>query len=107
MIKQGEIYVANFWNKYNAQIGKLRPATELQNDFFNRAIKNQVYKQVSTLLIEDDYILFIKAKDRLNKESFIANWLYTLDLEHILIEKGLITTLISKEIKMLKQKFGI
>ena len=110
MIKQGEIYLANFGNRYNSEIGKVRPAVVLQSDFFNRAIKSQVYKQVlvaplSTLPIEDDYRLLIKARDRLNKDSYIiANWLCTLDLEHILIEKGVITILTSIEFEMLKQK---
>ena len=110
MIKQGEIYLANFGNRYNSEIGKIRPAVVMQNNFFNKAIKSNVYKQVlvaplSTLPIEDDYRIFIKARDRLQKDSYIIiNWLCTLDLEHILIDKGLIAKLSSSEFELLKQR---
>jgi mRNA interferase MazF len=110
MIRQGEIYLVDFGQKYNSEIGKIRPAVVMQNNFFNKAIKSNVYKQVlvaplSTLPIEDDYRIFIKARDNLKKDSFmIANWICTLDFEHILIDRGLIAKLDEDEFGLLKQR---
>ena len=110
MIRQGEIYLADFGKRYNSEIGKIRPAVVMQNNFLNRALPKAKYKGVLVIpLTSDDvlteYKIKIAKRDRLNKDSYIiANWLCTLDLEHILIDKGLITTLTSTEFKMLKQK---
>ena len=110
MIYQGDIYLVNFGKKYNSELGKIRPAVIMQNNFFNRALKNKIYQQVlvvplSTLPIEDDYRIAIKARDNLKKDNYIiANWICTLDYEHILIDKGLITKLKEDEFKLLKNR---
>ncbi len=110
MIKQGEIYLVDFGQKYNSEIGKIRPAVVMQNNFFNKAVKSNVYKQVlvvplSTLPIQDDYRIFLKARDNLKKDSYmIANWICTLDFEHILVDKGLIAKLDEDEFELLKQR---
>ncbi len=110
MIRQGEIYLANFGQKYNSELGKIRPAVVMQKNFFNYAIESNVYKQVlvvplSTLPIEDDYRILLKKRDNLHKDSYmIANWLCTLDLEHILVEKGLLTRLTEEEFNNLKAR---
>ncbi len=110
MIRQREVYLVDFGEKYNSEIGKIRPAVVMQNNFFNKAIKQNIYKQVvvvpfSTLPIEDDYRIAIKARDNLKKDSFmIANWICTLDFEHVLVDRGLITKLDDKEFAFLKEK---
>ncbi len=110
MIKQGEIYLVDFGQKYNSEIGKVRPAVVMQNNFFNKAVKSNVYKQVlvvplSTLPIQDDYRIFLKARDNLKKDSYmIANWICTLDFEHILVDRGLIAKLDEDEFELLKQR---
>jgi len=110
MISQGDIYLVNFGKKYNSEIGKIRPAVVVQNNFFNRALKDKIYHQVlvvplSTLPIKDDYRLAIKARDRLKEDSYIiSNWICTLDFEHILLDKGLITKLIKDELELLKNQ---
>jgi mRNA interferase MazF len=110
MISQGEIYLVDFGKRYNSELGKIRPAVVMQNNFFNAAIKEKIYKQVlvvplSTKQIEDDYRMACKARDNLKKDSFIiANWICTLDVEHILIDRGLITKLDESELATLKDK---
>ena len=110
MIKQGEIYLANFGNKYNSEIGKIRPAVVMQNNFLNKSLPKAKYKGVLLIpLTSDDivteYKIKITKRDRLQKDSYIiANWLCTLDLEHILLDKGLIAKLSSNEFELLKQR---
>ena len=111
MIKQGEIYLVNFGKKYNSEIGKIRPAVILQNNFLNRTVESKLYRQVlviplSTVQIEDDFRMKIIARDRLEKDSFIiSNWVCTLDFENILVEKGGLTKLNSSELEDLKKRF--
>ncbi len=109
-IRQGEVYLANFGTKYNSELGKIRPAVVVQNNFFNRALKSKDYKQIllvplSTKPIIDDYRIPIKARDNLQKDSFIiANWICTIDFEHLLVEKGVLTKLSEDEFNELKKR---
>ena len=110
MIAQGEIYLVDFAKKYNSEIGKIRPAVILQNDFFNRALEVSKYRSVlvvplTTQDIQTEYKIEIPPRDRLEKHSFIlANWLCTLDLKRIQIDKGVITKLRPDELQALKAK---
>ena len=110
MIRQGEVYLVDFGKRYNSELGKIRPAVVMQNDFFNLAIKDSVYKQVlvvplSTKKIVDDYRMAFNARDNLKKDSFIiANWICTLDFEHILVDRGLIAKLDDDEFATLKER---
>lgn len=110
MIAQGEIYLVDFAKKYNSEIGKIRPAVVLQNDFFNRALEISKYRSVlvvplTTQDIQTEYKIEIAPRDRLEKRSFIlANWLCTLDLKRIQIKKGVITKLRPDELQALKAK---
>ncbi len=59
---------------------------------------------LSTVDIEDNFRIKILPRDNLQKSSFIiSNWLCTLDYEHILLDKGLITKLTDVELSKLKQ----
>jgi mRNA interferase MazF len=76
MIKQGEIYLANFGNKYNSEIGKIRPAVVMQNNFLNKSLPKAKYKGVLLIpLTSDDivteYKIKITKRDRLQKDSYI------------------------------------
>jgi len=108
-IAQGEIYLVDFGVKYNSELGKIRPAVVVQNNFFNKTIEDKIYKQVlvaplSTVVIEDDFRIKIEPRDRLEKRSYIiSNWLCTLDIEHILTDRGLITQLNEDEFSKLKK----
>jgi len=110
MIKQGEIYLVDFAKKYNSEFGKVRPAVILQNDFLNRSLEISKYQSVlvvplSTQDIQTEYKIEVTPRDNLKEKSFIvANWLCTLDLKRIQIEKGIITKLSSDEIQQLKVK---
>ena len=110
MIEQGDIYLVNFAKKYNSEVGKIRPAVILQNNFLNRALEMSKYKSVlvvplSTQDILTEYKIMIEPRDNLKEKSFIlANWLCTLDLKRIQQEKGIITKLRPDEFKQLKIK---
>jgi mRNA interferase MazF len=110
MIEQGEVYLVDFAKKYNSEFGKVRPAVILQNNFLNRSLENKQYQSVllvplSTQDIQTDYKIEIEPRDNLKEKSFIvANWLCTLDLKRIQLEKGIITKLSTDELQQLKLK---
>jgi len=110
MIQQGEVYLVDFAKKYNSEFGKIRPAVILQNDFLNRSIEESKYQSVlvvplSTQDIQTEYKIEILPRDNLKEKSFIvANWLCTLDLKRVHIDKGIITKLKSDEFQNLKSK---
>lgn len=109
-MKQGDIYLVKFGKKYNSEIGKVRPAVVMQNNFLNRLITRQKYKNILVVpLTTDDilteYKIFIKSRDRLEKDSYIiTNWICMVDIDNILLDKGLIAKLNEEEIKELKEK---
>ncbi len=110
MIRQGDIYLVDFKKKYNSELGKIRPAVVMQNNFLNRTIEKKTYQQVlvvplSSVAIEDDFRMKIQSRDRLERDSFIiANWICTLDFDNVLVNKGLITQLTDNEFTQLKEK---
>jgi len=110
MIEQGEVYLVDFAKKYNSEFGKVRPAVVLQNNFFNRSLENAQYQSVllvplSTRDIQTEYKIEIAPRDNLKEKSYIvANWLCTLDLKRMQLDKGVITKLSSDELQQLKAK---
>ena len=110
MITQGEVYLVDFAKKYNSEFGEVRPAVILQNDFLNRSLEVSKYQSVlvvplSTQDIKTEYKIEVAPRDNLQEKSYIvANWLYTLDVKRIQLDKGLITKLSSDELQMLKEK---
>jgi mRNA interferase MazF len=110
MIEQGEVYLVDFAKKYNSEFGKVRPAVILQNNFLNRSLEDNLYQSVlvvplSTQDMQTEYKIEITPRDNLKEKSFIvANWLCTLDLKRVQLEKGIITKLSSDEIQQLKSK---
>jgi len=110
MIEQGEVYLVDFAKKYNSEFGKIRPAVVLQNNFLNRSLENTQYQSIllvplSTKDVQTDYKIEIEPRDNLKEKSFIvANWLCTLDLKRIQLDKGVITKLSSDELQKLKSK---
>ena len=110
MIQQGEVYLINFAKKYNSEFGKVRPAVILQNNFLNRSLQDTDYQSVlvvplSTKDEKTDYKIEIQPRDNLKERSFIvANWLCTLDIKRIDLDKGVITKLSSDELQQLKSK---
>ena len=110
MIYQGEVYLVDFAKKYNSEFGKVRPAVILQNNFLNRSLEESKYKSIlvvplSTQDIQTEYKIEINPRDNLKERSYIvANWLCTLDLKRIQLDKGVITKLTSDELQKLKSK---
>ncbi len=110
MIQQGEIYLVQFGKNYKSEFGKIRPAVIVQNNLFNTFLLTTKYKNVlvvplSTLEEETEYKIKITARDRLKKDSYIvASWICSVDIDRILLDKGLITKLSESELQELKQK---
>ena len=110
MIKQREIYLIDFAKKYNSEFGKIRPAVILQNNFLNRSLAISKFQSVlvvplTTNEIKTQYKIEILPRDNLKEKSFIvANWLYTLDVKRVKIDKGVITMLNKSEFQELKEK---
>ena len=110
MIEQGEVYLVDFAKKYNSEFGKVRPAVIVQNNFLNRSLDVSKYQSVlvvplSTQDVQTEYKIEIGPRDKLKEKSFIvANWLCTLDLKRIHLDKGIITKLDSDELQKLKAK---
>ena len=110
MIEQGDVYLVDFAKKYNSEFGKVRPAVVLQNNFLNRSLEETQYQSVllvplSTQDIQTEYKIEIAPRDNLKEKSFIvANWLCTLDVKRLQLEKGAITKLSPDELLQLKSK---
>ena len=109
-MKQGDIYLVNFGKKYNSEIGKIRPAVIVQNNYLNQTLEKKIHRQVlviplSTVEIEDDFRMKIELRDKLEKDSYIiANWICMVDIDNILLDKGLITKLNEEELVELKKR---
>jgi len=109
-MKQGDIYLVNFGKKYNSELGKIRPAVLMQNNFLNKMIAHQKYKNILVIPLTSDNIITeykipILARDNLKKDSFIiTNWLCTVDIDNLLLDKGLIAKLTEDELQKVKQK---
>ena len=110
MMQQGEVYLVNFAKKYNSEFGKIRPAVILQNNFLNRSLSISKFQSVlvvplSTQDIQTEYKIEIMPRDNLKEKSFIvANWLCTLDVKRVDVDKGVITQLSIEELQLLKSK---
>jgi mRNA interferase MazF len=110
MIQQGDIYLVDFAKKYNSEFGKVRPAVILQNNFLNRALSISKFQSVlvAPLITQDiqtEYKIEIDPRDNLKEKSFIvANWLCTLDIKRIQVNKGIIAKLDENELTILKSK---
>ena len=110
MSRQGEIYLVNFGKKYNSELGKVRPAVIIQNNFLNKFVQESAFKNVlviplTTRDIETEYKVPIQKRDKLLQDSYIiTNWICALDLTHILTEKGVLTKLTENELQMLKKR---
>ena len=110
LISQGEIYLVDFAKKYNSEFGKIRPAVILQNDFLNRSLESNIYQsvlvvQLSTQDIVTEYKIEVLPRANLKERSFVvANWLCTLDIKRVLVDRGIVAKLSEYELQQLKIK---
>jgi len=104
IIKKGEIYLANLGNKNKLDIGKIRPVVIFQNNFLNRMLSESEFKDViilplSSKIRKNDFTLFIKKRDNLEKDSVIlCNAIKMIDASRLIIEEKPLTTLTKNEI---------
>ncbi|MBN2825807.1 MAG: type II toxin-antitoxin system PemK/MazF family toxin [Campylobacterales bacterium] len=110
MIRQKEVYLVDFAKKYHSKFGKIRPAVIMQNNFINRTLESKKYRSVmvvplSSTTINDDFRVVISARDKLKEDSeCVANWICTLDISRVQVDKGILTTLSDSEFEELKAK---
>ena len=103
-IRRGEIYLANLGNIKDNDIGKIRPVLVFQNDFLNKMIQDSKYQDVviiplSSQIRNDDFSLFIKKRDNLEKDSIIAcNTIKMIHSKRLLLDRGILTKLTNDEI---------
>ena len=103
-IKKGEIYLANLGNKKHFDIGKVRPVLVFQNDLLNRMLEDTAFKDVivlplSSQIRDNDFTYFLKAKDRLEKDSVVlCNAIKMIDASRLMLEEGVLFSLSKEQI---------
>jgi len=108
-IEKGDIYLANLGDRSMQDIGKIRPVLVFQNNFLNRMIDENAYKDViiiplSSQIRENDFILKLDVRDKLEKESVIlCNAIKMISADRLLINRGKLTTLNESEIEKIEK----
>ncbi len=103
MIEKGEIYLTNLNKGLKNSLARTRPVLIFQNDFLNRALEDQYYKDVtviplSTKLLGGNYRYVIDAREKLEKKSeIICNAVTTIDYGILDVSHGHLTKLTPKE----------
>ena len=103
-IKKGEIYLANLGDRKHLDIGKIRPVLVFQNDLLNRMLEDTTFKDVvvlplSSKIRENDFAYFLKAKDRLEKDSVVlCNAIKMIDASRLMTEEKALLTLSQEQI---------
>jgi len=111
MIQQGEVYLVDFGKKHHSELGKVRPAVVVQNDFFNRALQESLFHSVIVIpLTTDDimtqYKITIPKRDKLQKPSYIiTTWVCGVDIDRFDLDTGILTRLSGEEMVALKERF--
>jgi len=103
-IKKGEIYLANLGDKKHLDIGKTRPVLIFQNNLLNRMLEDTLFKDVivlplSSKIRDNDFSYFLKAEDRLEKDSVVlCNAIKMIDSSRLMIEDKALFTLNKNQI---------
>ena len=111
MIRQGEIYLVDFGNRYNSEFGKTRPALILQSDKVNRLLDKMEYKSVAVVPLTTDQIegaffrVPLEPEGKLEKPSdIVCNWVCTVDLERIRVAEGVLTMISPAVVQAVREK---
>jgi mRNA interferase MazF len=103
-IKKGEIYLANLGDRKHLDIGKIRPVLVFQDNLLNRMLEDTTFKDVvvlplSSKIRENDFSYFLKAKDRLEKDSVVlCNAIKMIDASRLMAEEKALLTLTQEQI---------
>jgi len=103
-IKKGEIYLANLGDRKHFDIGKVRPVLVFQNDLLNRMLEDTSFKDVvvlplSSKIRDNDFTYFLKAEDRLEKDSVVlCNAIKMIDVNRLMIEDKVLLKLTQEQI---------
>lgn len=88
-VKRGHIYLVDFGNKYQSDIGKIRPAVVWQSDFINESLDVAEYKSVIVIPCTTDikggqFRVNLSPRERLERKSeMILNWMCSVDLSRL------------------------
>ncbi len=117
MIRKGDLYLADLSGKVEHNIGKKRPVIVFQNDFLNRAVLEETYRDLiviplSTQIIPSSYRLPLPPRAKLEKESdAVCLALCSIDVNTLDLQTGLLGRLTLEEIHtvegILRSIFGM
>ena len=115
-MRRGEIYLVDFGNRYQSNIGKTRPAVVLSAQSYLDVVEQMHYPSVLVLPLTSqcthnpENLLRVKVSRReaLQQESeIIVNWSCSVDMENIDRETGVLTALEASEMTELQYKFAL
>ena len=114
-MKSGEIYLVDFGERYQSNLGKVRPAIVFCADGYLEILPDLSFPSVpviplTTQLVQNPANLFrvsIPAADRLEKPSeAIVNWICSVDAANIDQTNGPLTRLSESQMRELQNKFA-
>ena len=116
MLRRGAVYLVDFGQRYQCNIGKKRPAVILSAQGYLDIVDQLRYRSVlviplTTQCLDNPTNLLrtkIVPRDRLQKPSeAIINWSCSVDMENIDLETGALVTLHASELKELEEKYAL
>ena len=115
-MKRGDIYLVNFGQRYQSNIGKIRPAVIISADKYLELIFRFKYKTILVVPLTTQCSnnrnnllrVFVSKRDKLLKDSeIIVNWACSVDYENLDIKTGLLTSLNIEETLEFDYKFSL
>ena len=116
MLKRGAAYLIDFGQRYQSNIGKIRPAVILSAQGYLDIVDQLQYQSVlviplTTQCLDNPSNLLrskITPRGRLQKQSeAIINWSCSVDMENIDLKTGALVVLHSSELKELEEKYAL
>jgi mRNA interferase MazF len=116
MLRRGAVYLVDFGQRYQSNIGKIRPAVILSAQGYLDIVDQLQYQSVlviplTTQCLDNPSNLLrskITPRDRLQKQSeVIINWSCSVDMENIDLKTGALVVLHSSELKELEEKYAL
>ena len=116
MLRRGGVYLVDFGQRYQGNIGKIRPAVILSAQGYLDIVDQLQYQSVlviplTTQCLDNPSNLLrskITPRGRLQKQSeAIINWSCSVDMENIDLKTGALVVLHSSELKELEEKYAL
>jgi mRNA interferase MazF len=116
MLRRGAVYLVDFGQRYQSNIGKIRPAVILSAQGYLDIVDQLQYQSVLVIPLTtqclDNPSNLLRSKitlcGRLQKQSeAIINWSCSVDMENIDLKTGALVVLHSSELKELEEKYAL